>query len=86
VGSDRDADYGNLVLEVSFCTKEQERVFGYTVTDKRDGFICWSRSAVDLPSAQSDAILEAQIFLDHYLVASPPAPQWQLDTGSATQI
>jgi hypothetical protein len=89
--SDRDserytADYGNLLLEVSRRSVEQEQVFGYTVTDKRDGFICWSGSALDLPAAQSDAILEAQIFLDPYLVASPPVLQWRRDAEPATQL
>lgn len=75
MGSDGDSeryisDYGNLLLEVSRRTEEQGSVFGYIVTDKSDGFICWSGSASDLATAQSDATLEAQIFLDPYLVAS----------------
>ena len=58
--SDRDSeryisDYGNLLLVVSRRSVVQERVFGYTATDKRDGFICWSGSALrDLLAAQSD--------------------------------
>jgi hypothetical protein len=90
VGSDRDserytADYGNLLLEVSLRAKEQERVFEYIVTDKTDGFICWTGSASDLAIAQNDAILEAQLFLDPY-IASPPAPQWRRDAEPGTQI
>lgn len=88
MGSDHDSeryttDYGNLLLEVSPRAKEQERVFEYIVTDKTDGFICWIGSASDLATAQSDAILEAQIFLDPY-ITSPPAPQWRRDGDVAT--
>lgn len=90
MGSDRDceryiADYGNLLLEVSLRAMEQKRVFEYVVTDKTDGFTCWIGSASDLATAQSDAILEAQLFLDPY-IASPPAPQWRRDAKPATQI
>ena len=81
MGSHRDAerytaDYGNLLLEVSRRTEEQGSVFEFIVRDKTDGFTCWIGSRLDLATAQSDAILEAQIFLDPYL-ASPPEPQWQ---------
>jgi hypothetical protein len=90
VGADRDterytADYGNLLLGVSLSVEEQERVFEYIVTDKTDGFICWNGSASDLATAQSSAILEAQLFLDPY-VTSPPAPQWRRDAEPGTQI
>lgn len=90
MGPDRDterytADYGNLLLEISLRTKEQERVFEYRVTDKTDGFACWIGSASNLAIAQSDAILEAQLFLDPYL-ACPPAPKWRRDTELGAQI
>lgn len=90
MGSDRDsesftADYGNLLLEVSRNTKEQEHVFGYTVMDRIDGLICWNGSASDLATAQSDAVLEAQLFLDPY-ISSPPAPVWRRGGETATQI
>lgn len=83
MGSDREperyaADYGNLHLEVSLRTMEQECVFEFIVTDKADGFICWSGTALDLDTAQSSAISEAQIFLDPY-IASPPSPRWRRD-------
>jgi hypothetical protein len=86
MGSNRDpqryiADYVNLFLEVSQRTGEHGDEFGYIVTDRSDGFICWTGSASDLATAQGDAISEAQIFLDPYLVAPPPAPQWRRDTG-----
>ena len=90
MGSDREAerytaDYGNLLLEVSLCTKEQERVFEFIVTDKSDGFTCWSGTASDLVAAQSSAIFEAQLFLDPYL-ASPSAPHWRREAERSTQI
>jgi hypothetical protein len=84
VSSDRDserhtADYGNLLLEVSLRVVEQKCDFEYIVKDKTDGFTCWIGSASDLPTAQRDAILEAQLFLDPF-IGSPPAPQWRRDT------
>jgi hypothetical protein len=90
VGPSRDseryaADYGNLLLEVTLCTKGQERVFDYRVTDKTDGFVCWTGSAPNLDIAQSDAILEAQLFLDPY-ITSPPAPRWRRDTEPGAHI
>ncbi len=72
------ADYGNLLLQVYLRAEEQERVFEYTVTDKTDGFICWRGSAPHLATAQSDAILEAQLFLDPF-IASPASPHWRRD-------
>ena len=89
MGSDRCseryiADYGNLLLEVCRST-ESERIFEFTVKDKTDGFTCWVGSTSDLATAQSDAILEAQIFLDPDL-APPPTPQWQRDAESGAQI
>jgi hypothetical protein len=78
------ADYGNLLLEVSLRAKEQEHVFEYVVTDKTDGFVCWIGSASNLATAQSDAILEAQLFLDPY-IASPP-PQWRRDAETEPHI
>lgn len=80
MGSDRKAerytaDYGNLHLEVSLHTIEQEWDFEFKVTDASDGFIYWSGTALDLDTAQSSAISEAQIFLDPY-IASPPPPRW----------
>ena len=69
------AHYGNLLLEVLPRLNQQEHVFDYVVTDKADGFICWSGNASNLATAQSDAILEAQIFLDPF-IANPPEPQW----------
>lgn len=79
------ADYGNLHLEVSVRANEHMHVFEYTVTDKTDGFICWIGSASNLVVAQSDAMLEAQIFLDPY-ITSPTPPQWRRSAGTATQI
>ena len=79
------ADYGNLFLEVSVRIAEQEYVFAYIVMDKADGLICWSGIESDLATAQSSAILEAQLFLDPYMT-SPPAPQWKRDTEPATEI
>jgi len=89
VGSDRDserytADYGNLHLEVSLCTAEQKGFFEYVVTDKTDGFVCWAGRASDLATAQSDAILEAQIFLDPRIVL-PPAPLWRREAEPGTE-
>jgi hypothetical protein len=85
-GSERYiADYGILLLEVSLRSADQKSVFGYVVTDKTDGFTCWIGSASDLVTAQSDAILEAQIFLDPYRGA-PPAPQWRHDAGLGAQV
>jgi len=88
VGSDCDAerytaDYGNLFLEVSLRVAGQE--YAFVVTDKTDGFICWSGSASDLANAQSCAIFEAQLFLDPY-IAPQPAPQWRRDPEPAAQI
>ena len=90
MGSDRDsdserytADYGNLLLEVSLRAVEQKCAFEYIVTDKTDEFTCWVGSASDLATAQSDAILEAQLFLDPY-IASPSAPQWRRDVKPGT--
>jgi hypothetical protein len=77
------ADYGNLLLEVFLRVKEH--VFEYVVTDKADGFICWIGSAANLATAQSDAISEAQLFLDPY-IASPPPPQWSRKTETGTHI
>jgi hypothetical protein len=90
VGSDSDieryaADYGNLLLEVSAREMDHKRVFEYIVTDKTDGFTCWIGTASDFASAQSDAILEAQLFLDPY-IASPPPPEWRLNSKKRTQI
>ena len=79
------ADYGNLLLEISSRITEQERVFEFILTDKADGFTCWMGSASDLATAQSDAVLEAQLFPDPY-IASPPAPQWRCDAKPGTQI
>ena len=79
------ADYGNLLLEVSARASEQEHVFEYTVTDKTDGFICWIGSASNLAVAQSEAMLEAQLFLDPY-IGSPTPPQWRRSPGTGTQI
>ena len=39
---------------------KQERVFEFIVTDKANGFTCWSGTASDLGTAQSCAISEAQ--------------------------
>ena len=77
------ADYGNLLLEVFLRIEEQD--FEFVVTDKADRFTCWRGNRSDLAAAQSDAILEAQIFLDPYL-ASPPEPQWQRDLEPGTHI
>jgi hypothetical protein len=90
VGSDREcqsytADYGNLLLEVSLRTIEKESVFEFTVTDKADGFICWSGTALDLDTAQRSAISEAQLFLDPY-ITSPPVAQWRCDAGRGAPI
>jgi hypothetical protein len=90
VGSDREAerytaDYGNLLLEVSLRITAQERVFEFIVTDKADGFICWSGTALDLDTAQSSAISEAQLFLDPY-ITSPPSLQWRRNAEQGTQI
>jgi hypothetical protein len=76
------ADYGNLLLEVSVLANEQEHVFEYTVTDKTDGFICWIGSASNLAIAQSEAMLEAQLFLDPY-ITSPTPSQWRRSTGAS---
>jgi hypothetical protein len=78
------AHYGNLLLEVLPRLNKQEPVFDYVVTDKADGFVCWSGSASNLATAQSDAISEAQIFLDPF-VANPPEPQWIRDDKPDTQ-
>jgi len=90
VGPDREAerytaDYGNLLLEVSLRTTEEECVFQFIVTDKADGFICWCGNAVDLDTAQNSAISEAQLFLDPYLT-SPPSPQWRRDAEPGKPI
>ena len=79
------ADYGNLLLEISVRITEQERVFEFIVTDKADGFTCWSGTASDLATAQSCAISEAQLFLDPY-IAPPPAPQWRSDAKPGARI
>jgi hypothetical protein len=89
VEPDRDseryaADYGNLLLEISLGAKEQEHVFEYVVTDKTDGFVCWTGTASNLATAQSDAILEAQLFLDPY-IASPP-PEWRRNAETGSHI
>lgn len=76
------ADYGNLLLEVS---RIEEQDFEFIVIDKADRFTCWRGSRSDLATAQSDAMLEAQIFLDPYL-ASQPEPQWQRDAEPGRQI
>ena len=78
------ADYGNLFLEVFIHAKDGESVYEYTVTDKGDGFICWTGRAPNLAIAQSDAMQEAQLFLNPY-VARPPAPEWAL-VNSAIRI
>jgi hypothetical protein len=79
------ADYGNLLLEVSVRAGEEKHVFEYTVTDKTDGFICWVGSASTFAVAQSDAVLEAQLFLDPY-IGSPTPPQWRSSAATETQI
>jgi hypothetical protein len=79
------ADYGNLLLEISSRTMEQERLFEFIVTDKADGFTCWIGTASDFATAQSCAISEAQLFLDPY-VGSPPAPRWGRDAKPGKQI
>jgi 2-keto-3-deoxy-6-phosphogluconate aldolase len=90
VGSEREAerytaDYGNLHLEVSLRTMEQEYVFEFIVTDKADGFIFGSGTALDLDTAQSSAISEAQLFLDPY-ITSPSSPQWRRDAELGAPI
>ena len=79
------ADYGNLLLKVFRRDREQEHVFEYTVTDKTDGFVCWTGSTPSLATAQSDAMLEAQLFLDPY-ITSPTPPQWRRDSESARHV
>jgi hypothetical protein len=71
-------------LRVSVRVNEDERTIEYLVTDKTDGFICWTGSASNLAVAQSEAVLEAQIFLDPY-VAYPPEPQWVRNAGPDAQ-
>jgi hypothetical protein len=90
VGSDREAerytaDYGNLLLEVSSRIIEEQSVFDFIVKDKTDGFIFWSGTALDLDTAQSSAICEAQLFLDPY-ITSPPSLQWQRKAEPGTEI
>jgi hypothetical protein len=79
------ADYGNLALDVSSRATELGRLFEYTVTDQADGCVCWAGSASNLASAQSEAILEAQIFLDPY-ISSPLAPELRHHSGRRPQI
>ena len=79
------ADYGNLLLEISPRFTERDRVFEFIVTDKADGFTCWSGTASDLATPGSCAISEAQIFLDPY-IATPPAPRWRSDVRPRTRI
>ena len=56
--SDREAerytaDNGNLLLKISSCITEQERMFDFVVTDNSDGFTCWSGTASELATAQN---------------------------------
>jgi hypothetical protein len=82
-GSERStADYGNLLLEVFPRAGEQEHVFGYIVTDKTDGLVCWTGSESELATAQGAAILEADLFLDPYATRTW-APQWRRNTLGA---
>jgi hypothetical protein len=68
------ADYGDLRLEVYLSTHDHERMFEFRVLDNVDGGTLWIGNALDLESAQSSALFEAQTFATFPLT---PAPQWK---------